>query len=110
MGASGDISGSAQRVAGDLMAVGVQQVANAQAEGILKPGRGLCRYHGRKRDMMYAGIAFMIAAILLCAAEHIAMIVIGRILQGIAVRPCLLPSVLYSPLQREWWTAYLSST
>lgn len=35
--------------------------------------------------MMYSGIAFMIAAILLCAAEHIAMVVIGRVLQGIAV-------------------------
>ena len=33
----------------------------------------------------YSGIAFMIAAILLCASQHIAMIVVGRILQGIAV-------------------------
>ena len=40
--------------------------------------------------MQYSGISFMIAAIILCAAEHIAMIVIGRVLQGIAVRfpPC----------------------
>ena len=43
------------------------------------------RYHGRKRVMMYSGIVFMIAAIILCAAEHIAMIVVGRVLQGIAV-------------------------
>lgn len=35
--------------------------------------------------MMYSGIAFMAAAIILAAAEHISMIVIGRILQGIAI-------------------------
>lgn len=33
----------------------------------------------------YSGIAFMIAAIILCASQNIAMIVIGRVLQGIAV-------------------------
>lgn len=35
--------------------------------------------------MMYSGIAFMTAAVILAAAEHIAMIVIGRVLQGIAI-------------------------
>ena len=35
--------------------------------------------------MMYSGIAFMIAAVILAAAEHIAMIVIGRVFQGIAI-------------------------
>ena len=34
---------------------------------------------------MYSGIAFMIAAILLASAEQISMIVIGGILQGIAI-------------------------
>lgn len=47
------------------------------------------RYHGRKRVMMYSGLLFMIAAIILCAAEHISMIIIGRVFQGIAVRCCL---------------------
>ncbi|KAK9793222.1 hypothetical protein WJX73_005399 [Symbiochloris irregularis] len=45
----------------------------------------LSRYHGRKRVMMYSGILFMIAAILLCAAEQISMIIIGRVFQGIAI-------------------------
>ena len=35
--------------------------------------------------MMYSGIAFMTAAVILAAAEHIAMIVVGRVLQGIAI-------------------------
>lgn len=35
--------------------------------------------------MMYSGICFMIAAVILAAAEHISMIVIGRVLQGIAI-------------------------
>lgn len=34
---------------------------------------------------MYSGIAFMTAAVILAAAEHIAMIVVGRVLQGIAI-------------------------
>ena len=33
----------------------------------------------------YSGMLFMIAAIILAAAEHIAMIVIGRVFQGVAV-------------------------
>ena len=45
----------------------------------------LSRYHGRKKVMMYSGVAFMVAAILLASAEQISMIVIGRILQGIAI-------------------------
>ncbi|DBA80098.1 hypothetical protein WJX79_008133 [Trebouxia sp. C0005] len=45
----------------------------------------LSRYHGRKRVMMYSGILFMIAAIILAASQTIAMIVIGRVFQGIAI-------------------------
>ena len=33
----------------------------------------------------YSGILFMIAAIILAASQHIAMIVVGRVFQGIAV-------------------------
>ena len=35
--------------------------------------------------MMYSGLCFMLAAIILAAAEHISMIIIGRILQGVAI-------------------------
>ncbi len=34
----------------------------------------------------YSGILFMIAAIILAASQTIAMIVIGRVFQGVAVR------------------------
>jgi len=36
----------------------------------------------------YSGALFMIAAIVLACAEHIAMIVIGRVFQGVAVSSC----------------------
>ncbi|KAK9802742.1 hypothetical protein WJX73_006127 [Symbiochloris irregularis] len=45
----------------------------------------LSRYHGRKRVMMYSGLAFMIAAILLATSFNIAQIFVGRVLQGIAI-------------------------
>lgn len=35
--------------------------------------------------MLYSGVLFMVAAVVLAAAEHISMIVIGRVLQGIAI-------------------------
>ena len=35
----------------------------------------------------WSGILFMIAAILLAASQHVSMIVIGRVFQGIAVSP-----------------------
>ncbi len=36
----------------------------------------------------YSGALFMIAAIILACAEHIAMIVIGLVFQGVAVSSC----------------------
>ncbi|DBB00261.1 TPA: Transcription factor stp1 [Trebouxia sp. C0004] len=45
----------------------------------------LSRNHGRKRVMMYSGALFMVAAIILACAEHISVIVIGRVFQGVAI-------------------------
>lgn len=37
----------------------------------------------------YSGILFMVAAIILACAEHISMIIIGRVFQGVAVSTLL---------------------
>lgn len=43
----------------------------------------------------WSGILFMIAAVILAASQHISMIVIGRIFQGVAVSPvCFRPTCL----------------
>ena len=53
----------------------------------------------------YSGILFMIAAIILAAAEHVAMIVIGRVFQGVAVTS--LQDCLIAPCKRlQHWLHY----
>jgi len=47
---------------------------------------GRARVSFCKRFCRYSGILFMIAAIILAASQTIAMIVIGRVFQGVAVR------------------------
>ena len=61
--------------------------------------------------MMYSGIAFMIAAVLLASAEQISMIVIGRILQGIAISFASVSVPIYnSGLVSTLFTYLLDST
>lgn len=59
-------------------------------QGVLESACLCCRYHGRTRVMQYSGILFMIAAIILACSFHIAMIFVGRVFQGVAVRPACL--------------------
>ncbi len=54
--------------------------------------------------MMYSGIAFMVAAVILAAAEHIAMIVIGRCLQGIAISFASVACPIYNSGEHQGMT------
>ena len=58
--------------------------------------------------MMYSGIAFMTAAVILAAAEHIAMIVIGRVLQGIAISFASVSVPIYN--SGTAWIAHCNSS
>lgn len=51
---------------------------------------------GRKKSMIIAGASYMIGCILLAAAEHIAMLYIGRVILGIGVGFAIQSATLYN--------------
>ena len=51
-----------------------------------------CRAWGRVRTMLLGGINFLIGAVLTCAAQNLAMLIVGRIILGFGVGACLATS------------------
>ena len=60
------------------------------------PGAWVTRHYGRKRTMLIAGLLFDLGVILLAAAAHLAMLILGRILLGIAVAFASVAVTLYN--------------
>lgn len=54
------------------------------------------RKYGRKRTMLIAGLLFDVGVIITCAAFNLAMLILGRILLGIAVAFASVAVTLYN--------------
>ena len=60
------------------------------------PGAWITRHKGRKFTMLIAGLLFDLGVIILAAAQHISMLIIGRVLLGIAVAFASVAVTLYN--------------
>lgn len=60
------------------------------------PGAWVTRHYGRKRTMLIAGLLFDLGVIFLAAAYHLAMLILGRVLLGIAVAFASVAVTLYN--------------
>lgn len=60
------------------------------------PGAWVTRHYGRKRTMLIAGLLFDLGVIFLAAAYHLAMLILGRVLLGIAVAFASVSVTLYN--------------